>query len=528
MDGLSEFNLLATEGNLGYYTSCELTSIFLLRNNETAINYFSIFTFEERPIRFSKAQYLMNKLIPINKEYRLGIGRIQLSVETVRSIFSGLQSAGSNAVADLGLGSIVLGSMDLIRKQFVPIDSTATISLNRILKSNLNNGSYILEFFDSQKQVLHGITEKQQLTIAMSIMEYIPVDLQVISDRIGNIIFQFPAQVFGMRFSFPRKKEISATTGNLMLHDDGDKVDLEFDFDPRIDWNNRYVAIASNESDDTVVGYSVEVISRTCVTLSGLFTNDITRLHIQDRRTKLLVHAQQTVPMLQMEFNMQLQSSKRVINSGKEIILHSSERFSVGYTNDSFEDCVNRRKYELHQKEIVEKQEMLQYGSLDNEHEDALVGIRKIIETRAKKRIYLWDMYLSAEDIINTLYYCNVFNLEMRAITSKKVVDLLDKGTKLDNWIKQQRDFFAQCDNTGINLNFRCQRGKHGRPFHDRFLILIDHDEKANVWALGSSLNSIGKGHTIIQLTKNPQFIVDAFNDLWRELEAEECQVWRC
>ena len=51
--------------------------------------------------------------------------------------------------------------------------------------------------------------------------------------------------------------------------------------------------------------------------------------------------------------------------------------------------------------------------------------------------------------------------------------------------------------------------------------------EKPRVWSIGTSFNSLGKSHHIIQEVQHPQMIVDAFEELWEELSYETCLIWR-
>lgn len=85
----------------------------------------------------------------------------------------------------------------------------------------------------------------------------------------------------------------------------------------------------------------------------------------------------------------------------------------------------------------------------------------------------------------------------------------------------------SSSNNVGMNLEFRCQHHNFGWKFHDRFLIFPSPSGEPKVWSLGISVNGLGKEHHILQLVSNPQNIIDAFNDLWSQLNHEECVIWR-
>ena len=57
--------------------------------------------------------------------------------------------------------------------------------------------------------------------------------------------------------------------------------------------------------------------------------------------------------------------------------------------------------------------------------------------------------------------------------------------------------------------------------------MVLHEDKKPQVWSLGTSVNSLGKSHHIIQSVSHPQPIVDAFEELWDKLSVEECLVWK-
>lgn len=78
----------------------------------------------------------------------------------------------------------------------------------------------------------------------------------------------------------------------------------------------------------------------------------------------------------------------------------------------------------------------------------------------------------------------------------------------------------------GIDLRWRIQHSRFGFSFHDRFLILIPQEGPPRVWSLGTSVNSFGKKHHILQQVSNPRYTLDDFEELWAALEDGSCQIW--
>jgi hypothetical protein len=75
-------------------------------------------------------------------------------------------------------------------------------------------------------------------------------------------------------------------------------------------------------------------------------------------------------------------------------------------------------------------------------------------------------------------------------------------------------------NNIGINLEFRVTHDNFGFDFHDRFLFFLpkDIDSYPIVYSLGTSINSLGNAHHIIQRSPDPRELVDVFRNLWNLL----------
>ncbi|PRE02950.1 hypothetical protein C6P77_06280 [Burkholderia ambifaria] len=79
----------------------------------------------------------------------------------------------------------------------------------------------------------------------------------------------------------------------------------------------------------------------------------------------------------------------------------------------------------------------------------------------------------------------------------------------------------------GLKLELRVQTGSTGWDFHDRFLIFPSGPDGAMAWSLGTSVNSVGKAHHILQKVDNAQLVVDAFTDLWELLSESDHLIWK-
>ena len=80
---MEDFALLVSDGNLGFYNSCEVISVFLLDDAKLSYNLFTIFIFEECAKFNENKCFLTPKLITVNKEYSLGICKKQLTIAQI-------------------------------------------------------------------------------------------------------------------------------------------------------------------------------------------------------------------------------------------------------------------------------------------------------------------------------------------------------------------------------------------------------------------------------------------------------------
>ena len=167
------------------------------------------------------------------------------------------------------------------------------------------------------------------------------------------------------------------------------------------------------------------------------------------------------------------------------------------------------------------------------------------------------DPYLSDEDVLNTLFYCTSSMADLRAITSLEQAPIPSKHyfyntatisiSKVynqtffaDRYIQKRKlsktqllAFYGKSLNAksgnklGLKLEFRAKFKDFGWDFHDRFLIFPHHENGAFVWSLGTSINSLGNRHHIFQKISHGQMVADAFEDLWNQLDSQECLVWK-
>jgi len=517
----NEFEKLLNCKSLGFYNCVEKTTIFLLNKESCSTdNYFTIFVFDERLKPTYTTTYLTPKLIPVSSSVSIGIVQEIISIEAATKCFDSLCENMTKSTVNLGQGQLTKSICELVPKVFVPQNSTKTPQVNNVLKNNFFNGSYIVEFFDVEKKCLSTLNSNQIKKANDAIYNVMPIDLFTVSDRIGNFIFQFPSI-------------------NLKLHYKGNSnkgIDFSICTDSRLAPNINYQLICESIHDGNVVGYGTEQVLSVENSLE-IALGDISQIintSIIDLNANLILSRQSTsfINGINLSFSIgtHFGRQREIFDENQTVIaaidLVSKEDMEIPKAHpEKYMSIVERRRYDKRTEDLLQRLEFKQYGKINNDKQ-AVKDVIEIMKKASTGKVYLWDPYLCAEDILKTWYYTNVHGLCLHAITSTDSIKLGED--KLPEWIKKQKEAFeTRSNNYGINLEFRCQHGNYGYGFHDRFIMIQNEKEKPRVWSLGTSFNSLGNSHHIIQEVRHPQMIVDAFEELWDSLTDDSCLVWR-
>ena len=518
MDALREFQFLSQCKSLGFYNCGELTTVFLYQKAEkTSYHYFTICVLEERVRPEAVTEYITPALIALSGNVSMGIKRRVCPLDEIAQIVAVLSQAEGESVIDIGDGALATGKLEAVPKRFIPQNSTKEIALNRILKNNFRNGSYVLEFFDVEKKSLQILDKKAQEKAAAELYSYIPVDLFTISDRIGNFVFQFPS--INAKISYRQE--------------DGERLVYQVDMDDRLTGEGPYQLSSELYHDDTITGFGSFVCTVPHSSIE-IFAGDVTKMcrtTLIDEKRQIVLARQDTTFMQRVFIRMHIDTNdtQRLIwNENRTevtaIDIVSGENIRVGEPEQKRENNIKNRQYARRMEELVAHQEFRCYGTAGAERAQALEDIRALMNRGDGGTVYLWDPYLTVQDLLETWYYTTSWGIKLHAVTSKEA----SGGLPVPEWIEAQRKIMSERSNHyGIFAELRCQWGRHGYGFHDRFLMVLHEDKKPQVWSLGTSVNSLGKSHHIIQSVSHPQPIVDAFEELWDKLSVEECLVWK-
>jgi hypothetical protein len=517
---MNKLEFLLNQTNTGTYTKCEIIEIFgFYKETKEAFNIYTLVVFEDTK-QINIQELMTEKLQKFQgiKDISWGIKRRVVDIDTVKILFENLSTKNLFQIDE----ALNIGKLQLLQEQYVPSreDMFHEIQLNNILKNNFHNGSYILEFFDEEKNNIQFLLDDPLLLNQFSekISSILPIKIGTVSDRLGNVIFQLPINNFELSHN-----SIRVENQQRIPKYQGIKLEI-IPKSETFNIQNLVVRLYEEDSDKLITRQRFIHIDNT---ITDIAFDDCFGTHIEiiDKITSLILYKYKFSIMKQgyVSTNM-IEHQNRVFeidgNIHKVQVSTNANRSIYGKEkNKSFDEWIRDRKYEQELKELEKSKAFVQY--FGNEEEKALNDVRELINKYGSKGIYIWDPYLSAIDIKNTLYHYNTTYVPMRAISGLKQNNSKEqaKSEMAEKFKKDDKQFLF------LNLEVRGKTGAKGYDFHDRFLIFPL--EKPKVWSLGISVNQLGASHHILQEVKNTQHILNAFNKLWDELNSEECLVWK-
>ena len=507
---LEQFELWLRPGVLGFYRSCEVTVCGLLDHDGRAHNLFTILVFEDRELASGEPVFLTKKNERFGDGIRLLAVQYHISLEAAADILREIQA--QNGQIATPLGPLETALMTSVPAYFVPRCSTVTILVNSVLKNNFR-GSMVSEWFGEQDRILRMLKAAELQKAALRIRELLPIDLFTLSDHIGNVLFQFPQEIAFCKLSHTETA-----------------VTCSVSFDERVQSTEKYALNVFTDHDELLMDHHAAMGKDGSLALYLSNTGGPYVIALTDMENGIPILWQTTSTIRQVGGILEIEGDADCVRTvrlpdgtSEQITVNSVIPISAGQPAPPWEEASRHRQYERRMEELVKRLEFVRYGRAGDERAKALEDLRRLMRMEPLARACLWDPYLTAQDLLETWYFTNTGGKELRAITSNVVIK---EGT-LESWKAAQRDTLAGGSNQlGINLRWRIQHSLFGFPFHDRFLILIPREGAPRVWSLGTSVNSFGKKHHILQQVANPRYILDDFEELWAALEDDSCQIW--
>jgi len=534
----SSFKELIEEGNIAFYNSAEITNIYLTERSGKSVNIFSLVVFEERNCssKGETRKNLTKKLIPIDHR-KMGISQKRISLDDSTNFFNDLLKSGNSW--DIIDGVLEIDDFNIIPKQFIP---SFDVPLNNVLKNNNENGSYIIEFFSEKKSLINSpdqkLSEEKYKRLCNEVLNVIPIDLLFLKDRICNVIFQFPTTL------------ISVKTKAL---DNWDGIELKTAWHPFIILPPPCEFFTYTVFDGNIMGLKTSDNLNGKIENGNIYGDNIQI--IKKKKNDLIMWYSNGNYSSGITSNMGIMDyePRTVDINGKrrKISIESLSLSHIGKFDRDYLHFINKREYEESTKKLIKNKEFLQYGKNGiSEKDKARNDLESIITNNCQNGVYIWDPYADAQDILSTVYFCKYSNKKLKVINSysknmkRRKTSERQKSNQNNLLMSRIRKFFrcfkpfrsnntenkfeewkhdqiqklkTKSNNKGIDIEIRCKVENYGWNFHDRFLIFPL--EKPKVWSLGSSINTLGKDHSILMSVNNPKNVLDAFEYLWDNLD---------
>ena len=527
---LEEYDRLSRPGTLADYATVEVTEVIGFLQERPPVNILTVATCEDFDLTDpSSCMEWIGRQFSVAglKGWRFGLARYRRTVPELRAALERLEAEGIWAASGHPLAT---GRLTGQQAAFVPSDSYERVPLNAVLKNNFFNGSYVLELADAEKELLRPLLYGALANLGSAISERGGPALDGVSDRLGNILIQFPVECVSLRW---------AKTNS------GIKVALDWapGTTPR-----SVIVNCSVEADRTLTGFASATTTTGPVTLPVGQCRHPYRLTVWDEGNGVLLAATRPGSFVSaiVSRTSSMAGQRRLLINGAEVTIAVDDHHSgttVGTPpadpNGMWEQ---RRLYRASRLEMAKSREFVAYGGADESRKDgrerALKDLGWLINRHGEEGVWLWDPYLAAADILNTLCRNRHGSAPMRALTEGlrlpadkcTTPTVAPQATALEAWIEAQREVLEAgiLDPVRLNVEFRVSRGTKGWRFHDRFLIFPRAECAALVWSLGSSINHAGQAHHILQKVPDGQRIEDDFLSLWNGLTDPEHRIWQC
>lgn len=540
VDGTRRFVAgLLRPGVLGIYDRLTVYEVFGVPKGQSPINVLTVAVAEDlagvqedhNPVVLTAQRIRVDGF----RDWTFGVAR---SHRLLTRLDESLAAFGSGQAWALSGKSLGVGPLDVERPMFVARDGTQEVPINRLLKNNFWSGSHVIRLCDPSKAaLLPFLDDRRRLqSLSEAISGHVPMSLAGMADFLGDILIQIP---------------VTAIVANVIAPKGGGPMEVKVAWHPSVRPRNLR-ATARMRSDNALTGAAFSEPFTLSATLAVASHVDPVEAEIWDEESGILLAA--TVPtstISQIATNIRIGDLEPRVFTTRDAagtpvaamipLVQVMQPIVVGISRATGANRWRHQRSDLEEsRRLAETRDFVQYRPIaghSGERERALNDIRFLITTHGESGIDLWDPYLSAEDLLQTLFWSTAIRTPLRAITDgrdlpkcacKASPGQLEPATPR-SYVERQRDTLARDGGNlrGLQLEYRIRNGPEGWAFHDRFLIFPNLPNGPAAWSLGTSVNSLGKGHHIIQRVSNGALVAGAFSDLWDELNKLDHRVWR-
>jgi hypothetical protein len=413
---------LLANGVVGTYTHFEATEVFATKDGDkAAFNVFTILVAEDRlsevpqPLTCLNPSRIKLKSLP---GWAFGIARYIRPIADLMPALAAMAETGEWSASGKALR---VGKLHEVPQQFVQPDSMTAVPWNKVLKNNFWNGSHIFEWSDRDKKVFQPFFDDTRRIQELSarITEFVPMTLAGLSDRLGNVAVQLPVTV--VMSEFQKLRPTGAFTVELAWRANVPPRPLRASCELEFDGIVSGYASAAIQGPKTVLpippgrgthrGIIWDDLNQAilAVTGPGAFINSIA-LNIQTLNPEPRTFS--------------IKQSDGSVRPYKIGLTNRNTTIVGDRTVDENGSHTRKRMYNDQVDRLAVERVFVQYkpepGQQDAEHEKALHDLRTLITTHGQEGAWLWDPYLNARDILETLFHCPHAGSDLRALTAAR------------------------------------------------------------------------------------------------------------
>ena len=516
--------ILATP-SIGNFRCVELFEVIGTRNNNPAFNIFTLAITHETDLRLINKEKITPKLVQLKTDKSLKFGVFK-SIISIEDFFNRISDLNTKITDKDNKNNLVYGRLKCIPAVHAPALEQGKNEFLGLLKNNFFGGSHLFEWFDESKEHVASLIEnlKSLDELSKKLQEYLPIKIGSHSDRLGNIILQIPCSA--VAFVIERRDSNShQLLSNLAVSPHiSEEVKLSGIF-----WREQHGSMIDFQKIPLAKGRNIIPFQQ--INGRGYYT-------IWDEGNQIICAGGEILPIIEfINFSTYMQEhDQRIFRLSNETeqkinISTQASQSQIGKNIKNHRDWVRNRLLKTERQELHDSLKLRQFKQNMHQeakqkmHQEALDFIRKLIKTYSQNGIYLWDPYLSVQDLLKTVFFCPYANVPIKALTGLKIAPPENKAL-LSSADPKNEINQAILQAGWLNLTFVKARV---RNFHDRFIIFPQaKDEPVRAWSLGTSVNSLGKSHHIIQEVEDGQIIADIFEEMWEQSISDEGNIlWK-
>lgn len=537
---------LTNSGVIGAYQYCKVDQVVLLdKSKDVAWNYFTHIHFSSEYTAASESNLI--KSDSFRKGLQLFISSYIIGIEKFKEcMYSAVcDSIWSYTDSNAKEAHQIDDAFPTSPKFVANNDPTGSYYSNVIplekslYGSNFLGSYYVFEIYARGERLKELLRDKDVRKI-QEILHKCKLNyrLDELPDRIGNIVCKFDIETLrttpkrlgehGMAYSFELAPEI-AHGMNLRLHIEQEHDRLLYEYvdelfylhpgeivEKGVEPNQCKTTLTISDAESTLILFRAVADQAVYSSYYGQITPGYT--------VATPVHQYRKVKVGSKEHNVPLNDVKMVGELAFLVEMADAEERQQKWQDAFFKEQKYLRVYN------------------GGQHDEALRDIRTIINNQL-----LWDLdeirivdpYLSPNDILNTVALCEKPGIRVCCLTDIHTIshnkdakaEILTGDAQDAAFDEIRNSFQKELENglgqeTDLRLSFRTVHGNNGSSFHDRYLILKYQLNKTRVWSLGTSVNSVGKSHHIVQIVESPILIDDFFDEEWNQTDTDKCKIY--